>query len=340
MIAAKNLSMNEGKGSMTTGQRIKQVLGERGVSQKDLADHLGVSPGTISNWCRDKSGPDDQEIELIAEMLEVNRAWLTNGEGLKYPWDSADGVAYSMNHKIVGDLLHDLILGRLGMDFDEAAAKMGVDVEELSQCIGLAPAPSWGLLKKLHGALGVSIHFLLTGEGQDILPDNELDRLILALGVNGDRGLANALGVDYKEVVEIRKRKWVLPAAWTTIMMERFGVNPAWIASGKYPSHLAKDRQSAPMAAETALDYKEKYLDTREQLQDIKAEMLRIQEQITRAVANVCAQKGVTPDLVGALNSAIIDYPSWQTAAQARENVALYEAEPGGDKSHQKAAGE
>jgi transcriptional regulator with XRE-family HTH domain len=342
MVASKKILHASGKDlkSKEIGARIKAMIKGRGASQRDLADHVGVSHGTISNWCAGKGCPNSMQLRDIAEFLGVNKDWLNSGQGDKFPRDSEDGITTSDNGLIVGDVLHDIIHGRLNLSLDDAACRLEMEPGELASQLGTDFTPSWRLLKKLHINLGVSIHFLLTGRGTDVLPKDWLDKLILVLGLRDDHALADALGVDIKEIKEIRAKEWAIPAAWHALLMDKFAMNPAWLMDGTYPSHLGVKKQGAPMAAEQALDYREKYLDTREALQDKNAELLAIKESITRAVANICAYKGASPDFVGMLNAAVIDYPRWQTPSQVKKSAALYEIEPENKKSHQAAVGD
>lgn len=341
MTSTKKILSATDKGlkSKEIGARIKGMIKGRGASQRELADHIGVSHGTISNWCAGKGGPDSLQLIEIAEFLGVTKEWLQKGQGDKFPRDSDDGITTSDNGLIVGDMLHDIVYGRLNLSLEDAACRLDMESDELAAQMGTGFTPNWRLLKKLHVNLGVSIHFLLTGRGTDVLPKDWLDKLILVLGLRDDHALADALGVDLKEIKEIRAKEWAIPAAWHALLMDKFAMNPAWLMDGTYPSHLGVKKQGAPMAAGQALDYREKYLDAREALQDKNAEILTIRDSITRAVANVCAYKGASPDFVGMLNAAVIDYQRWQTPAQVKKNAALYEVEPESKKSHRSAAG-
>ena len=61
---------------VTTGQRIKEALEMRGMKKAELARRMEVERGTISNWCNDKYSPNDESTERLAEILNVNTAWL------------------------------------------------------------------------------------------------------------------------------------------------------------------------------------------------------------------------------------------------------------------------
>jgi len=52
--------------------RVKAVLADRGVSNKELADAIGVSEQTVSNWCVQKYQPSLQDLHAIADHLKID----------------------------------------------------------------------------------------------------------------------------------------------------------------------------------------------------------------------------------------------------------------------------
>ena len=52
--------------------RIKAVLAELGVTSKDLADAIHVTPGTVSNWCTNDKQPSLETLNEIAEHLNID----------------------------------------------------------------------------------------------------------------------------------------------------------------------------------------------------------------------------------------------------------------------------
>jgi len=54
--------------------RIKVVLVEKHLTSKWLAEQLGRSTCTVSKWCSQKSQPDLQTIDKIANLLGVKRS--------------------------------------------------------------------------------------------------------------------------------------------------------------------------------------------------------------------------------------------------------------------------
>ena len=50
---------------------IKAVLASKGVSNKELAEKLGVYETTVSTWCRNVKQPSYDSLLAIAEALDV-----------------------------------------------------------------------------------------------------------------------------------------------------------------------------------------------------------------------------------------------------------------------------
>lgn len=53
----------------TMGEIISNLRRERGMTQKDLADKMGVTDKAVSKWERDLSCPDISSISRLAEAL-------------------------------------------------------------------------------------------------------------------------------------------------------------------------------------------------------------------------------------------------------------------------------
>jgi len=66
---------------MTFGQRLKRLRYKLGLSQKEMADRLGVHLMTISRYERDAMKPSFKFLEKIRETFNVNPQWLLEGVG-------------------------------------------------------------------------------------------------------------------------------------------------------------------------------------------------------------------------------------------------------------------
>ena len=65
----------------TIGKRIQALRKERGLTQKQLADAVGVTPQAVSKWETDESCPDITALPLLAGVLGVSVDTLLGGEG-------------------------------------------------------------------------------------------------------------------------------------------------------------------------------------------------------------------------------------------------------------------
>lgn len=50
---------------------LKELLDSKGIKQKWLANKIGVSEVTVSNWCSAKSTPKKEHLRKLSEVLEV-----------------------------------------------------------------------------------------------------------------------------------------------------------------------------------------------------------------------------------------------------------------------------
>jgi len=50
---------------------LKELLKSRGLKQNWLAQKIGVSKVTVSNWCSGKSMPKKEHLQRISELLDV-----------------------------------------------------------------------------------------------------------------------------------------------------------------------------------------------------------------------------------------------------------------------------
>lgn len=56
---------------MTTGQMIKKIRTEKGITQLELANRLGISYVGVSQWETDKRNPKRETLNKIAKALDV-----------------------------------------------------------------------------------------------------------------------------------------------------------------------------------------------------------------------------------------------------------------------------
>jgi transcriptional regulator with XRE-family HTH domain len=50
---------------------LKEILKSKGIKQNYLAQRIGVSVVTVSNWVKEKSSPSKKHLEKLSEILEI-----------------------------------------------------------------------------------------------------------------------------------------------------------------------------------------------------------------------------------------------------------------------------
>lgn len=60
-------------------QRLSQTRRERKLRQHQVAEHLDVSLGTVSQWEQGKTKPNMRNLVLLAKLLNVSLDWLLSG---------------------------------------------------------------------------------------------------------------------------------------------------------------------------------------------------------------------------------------------------------------------
>ena len=65
---------------MTIGKRIALLRKEKGLTQEELASHMGVSPQAVSKWENDQTCPDISALPRLARLLGVTVDELLEGK--------------------------------------------------------------------------------------------------------------------------------------------------------------------------------------------------------------------------------------------------------------------
>lgn len=65
---------------MDTKDRFLQIINEKGISQQEMAERIGVDASTISYFCKGKRKPGFEILERIAKAFpDVDLNWLITG---------------------------------------------------------------------------------------------------------------------------------------------------------------------------------------------------------------------------------------------------------------------
>ena len=65
---------------MTIGKRIALLRKEKGLTQEELAQHMGISPQAVSKWENDQTCPDISALPKLARLLGVSVDELLEGK--------------------------------------------------------------------------------------------------------------------------------------------------------------------------------------------------------------------------------------------------------------------
>lgn len=60
-------------------KRLTELMSEKGVSTKDLASAVEVSPGAVSQWRKGTSKPSQEKLEQVAAYLQTSALYLSEG---------------------------------------------------------------------------------------------------------------------------------------------------------------------------------------------------------------------------------------------------------------------
>lgn len=80
-------------------ERIKDIMHEESLSQKELADKTNVVQSSISAILNGKRSPEPL-VNAMSEKMGINKQWLVNGVGFKYE-----------NSKIIAESNNDIAGG-------------------------------------------------------------------------------------------------------------------------------------------------------------------------------------------------------------------------------------
>ena len=69
----------KGISNKTVGQRIRYARKKRGLTQKELADEIGVCLCNVSNWELDKHEPSIYCVWKVCKLLGASIDWVAEG---------------------------------------------------------------------------------------------------------------------------------------------------------------------------------------------------------------------------------------------------------------------
>ena len=71
--------------SIEFGNRLKKVRTNRNLTQKQLAESIGVNQKQYQHWERDRAEPSFDKLQKLSYVLGINIEWLLFGNGKAVP---------------------------------------------------------------------------------------------------------------------------------------------------------------------------------------------------------------------------------------------------------------
>lgn len=170
--------------------RLFSLLKEKGLSQKDFAEMLQISPQTVTDWKKGKSRSFTLQIGQICNLLETTPTWILFGAGRKYI-STADKQLAEMRattaQKESAQLIHSDLVGELAKfapfsalrddTFQMAVANAGIPMQDVFDQIKANYKKATRIPVLGEVAAGIPIEAI-----QDIVDHEEIDAALAATG--------------------------------------------------------------------------------------------------------------------------------------------------------------
>ena len=117
---------------MTLGEKIVYYRDKRGLTQKALAERMGITPTRLNYWEKDKREPDVKMLNILCRTLEVDPKVLLSDEEIeKAPAPSEDSAEASAIEKEMIDRLVSLGMIEEGLQLTDADVEFLIHVSTL-----------------------------------------------------------------------------------------------------------------------------------------------------------------------------------------------------------------
>ena len=122
---------------MTIGKRIAFFRKEKGLTQEELAQHMGVSPQAVSKWENDQTCPDISALPKLSRLFGVTVDELLEGrEALPavrvLPPEERRDIKDMLLRVIVDSAQGDKIRVNLPMALVEMAIEIGMEMPQIN----------------------------------------------------------------------------------------------------------------------------------------------------------------------------------------------------------------
>ena len=122
---------------MTIGKRIAFFRKEKGLTQEELAQHMGISPQAVSKWENDQTCPDISALPKLSRLFGVTVDELLEGrEALPavrvLPPEERRDIKDMLLRVIVDSAQGDKIRVNLPMALVEMAIEIGMEMPQIN----------------------------------------------------------------------------------------------------------------------------------------------------------------------------------------------------------------
>ncbi|MHC1749432.1 MAG: helix-turn-helix domain-containing protein [Cellulosilyticaceae bacterium] len=142
------------------GDKIKQRLNALGLSQKDLAFKLNLSPSTLNGYITGYRTPDILTLKRIAEELRVPSSYFLDDSDEINETNEDYSIFSETNFNVLGSRIKEL-RKQYGFSQLEFAKKLNVSNTTLSMYEAGKRIPSDEIMHKIADCFNVTIDYLL-----------------------------------------------------------------------------------------------------------------------------------------------------------------------------------
>ena len=122
---------------MTIGKRIAHLRKEKGLTQEELAQHMGISPQAVSKWENDQTCPDISALPKLARLFDVTVDELLEGKEVLpavrvLPPEQRRGIKDMVLRVTLDSAQGDKIRVNLPMALVEIAMEIGMEMPQIN----------------------------------------------------------------------------------------------------------------------------------------------------------------------------------------------------------------
>lgn len=169
---------------MTIGEKIKRMRTEKKLTQKQLADRMGVTQSHVWQYENGLANPSDKQIKKFADALGISVNELLSAE-------ESNKTENKSRTMTVGERIRE-IRQKAGLTQKQLADRMGVTPSHIGQYERGLRRPSNEKIKKFADALNIPFEILLA---------DQIDNMVQA-----DKDNANHKRVSYRVYTELEQK--------------------------------------------------------------------------------------------------------------------------------------